>query len=230
MARYVLPGFSAALLFAGSLGLSAPVVSAEPKADVDTAQPATDAEQRDTSGTPTATSSTRDRVGGKESARTVTIAGCVQKETDVLGSGALAIGKDDEFVLTEASSEASMSADAATSSQTAGMAGESSSEASDRGAVGTSGSTPGDRLVYSLTGEKEDELADFVGRRIEVTGQLEDGDVAGSMAEGTTRSAAPGPGSTQSEARGDSEGHRIATAASVNVTSYREVEGSCASR
>jgi hypothetical protein len=160
----------------------------------------------------------------------VTITGCVQKETDVLGSGALAIGKDDEFVLTEAPSEAGTSADAGTSSQAAGMAGESSSDAIDRDAVGTSGRTSGDRLVYSLTGEKEDELEGFVGKRIEVTGQLEDGDVAGSMAEGATRPAEPGPGSTPSEERSDSDDRRIATAASVNVTSYREVEGSCPSR
>jgi hypothetical protein len=226
----MISGYSAALLFAGALGLSTAVLSAEPKPDVGTVQPNTDAERGRETGTPTATPSTRDHVGGEESARTVTITGCVQKETDVLGSGTLAIGKDDEFVLTGASSEAAMSADAATSSQTAGMAGESSADASDRDAVGTSGSTRGDRLVYSLTGEKEDELERFVGKRIEVTGQLEDGDVAGSMAEGTTRPAAPGPGSTQPNARDHSDADRIATAASVNVTSYREVEGSCPSR
>jgi hypothetical protein len=227
----MISGCSAALLFAGALGLSTPVVSAEPKADVGAAQPNTDAERgQETGSTPTATPSTRDRVGGEASARTVTITGCVQKETDVLGSGALAIGKDDEFVVIGVSGDAAMSADAGTPSETAGMAGQSSSEPSGRDAVGTSGSAPGDRLVYSLTGEKEDELERFVGKRVEVTGQLEDGDVAGSMTEGTTRPAAPGPGATQSEGQPESEGSRIATPASVNVASYREVEGSCPAR
>jgi len=90
---------------------------------------------------------------------TITVAGCVQKETDVLKRPAAAgnVGMGDEFVLTMAV----LNPPAA--------AAEPAAPAKPDEPAGTSGTTaPG--KVFRVTGDKENELKNYVGQRVEITG------------------------------------------------------------
>ena len=97
----------------------------------------------------------------KQDGSAITVAGCVQKEADVLKRTGLAgsIGMVDEFVLTNASNRTPMD----------------SQEPKPEEPTGTSGllGTPG--KVYRLTGGKEPDLRSFVGQRVEITGAMKRG-------------------------------------------------------
>ena len=88
----------------------------------------------------------------------VKVAGCVQKESDVLKRGAMATnaGMSDEYVLTE--------------SKMSGSPTEPEPTAKPGEPTGTSGSEGKFGKVLRLTGDKEKDLSKYVGQRVEITG------------------------------------------------------------
>lgn len=92
----------------------------------------------------------------------VTVAGCVQKESNVLKRNPVAgnVGMDDEFVLTNAALGASEAP--------------KPDAAPPAAAIGTSGSPGNFGKVYRVTGDKEAELKSYVGQRVEISGTFKD--------------------------------------------------------
>jgi hypothetical protein len=186
-----------------------------------------------------------------QGAAMVKVVGCVQKERDVLETRGVGVG--DEFVLTDVSqAEAAASGQKSSSSQpgTANMA---------------AGDQPSGRM-YTLTGDREDDMKSMVGKRVEITGRLEDGDDPEAAADASTASPPDaGPTDAETEPTGTTgtesadeddapatntgstiakqpgyEGTRTPEERSgiearrraeslprVDITSFREVEGSC---
>ena len=103
----------------------------------------------------------------QDSAKAITVTGCVQAESAVLKRNAAAgdMGMSDEFVLTHARLD-----------KGTGTAPESSSEAQppNETAVGTSGSASNFGKVYRVTGDKESELKAYAGQRVEIAGSFKD--------------------------------------------------------
>ena len=87
---------------------------------------------------------------------TITVAGCVQKESDVVkrNPAATNMGMGDEFVLTQAALNPAPTP----------------AEAKADAPTGTSGAASGPGKVFRVTGEKETELKTYVGQRVEITG------------------------------------------------------------
>ena len=108
----------------------------------------------------TATSATQQRTSADQ---TVTVAGCIQRETDYrrardAGRGGVAgtgVGAANEFVLLNASSTAAGTGTAGTTGSTPGAA------------TGTAGTTA-TSMAYELTGANEPQAAQHVGRRVEI--------------------------------------------------------------
>lgn len=94
--------------------------------------------------------------------QTASISGCVQKEADVFKRPPAigTVGMADEFVLTHA--------DLSTSASSTERTPESEPP---QQATGTSGHSANGK-VYRATGDKERELAQYVGQRLEVTGHF----------------------------------------------------------
>ena len=121
----------------------------------------------------------------KQPAQEVTIVGCVQREADYRrlrdqGRGGVAgtgVGAGDEFVLINASS--------ANSKGTVGTAGAGASAATDA-AAGT--------MSYELSGSSEKDAAQFVGRRVEITGRLKAEEIGPSGPTGGPTAGAPPAG------------------------------------
>ena len=90
---------------------------------------------------------------------TVTVAGCVQKEADVLKRPAAAgnVGMGDEFVLTSAVLNPPPAA------------AEPAAPARPDEPAGTAGSS-GPGKVFRVTGDTENELKNYMGQRVEITG------------------------------------------------------------
>ena len=92
--------------------------------------------------------------------QTVTVSGCIQKETDVIKSQAAGnLGMGDEFVLTH--SELRVGAEAPKTKEP-----EATASPAPTG-------TPGDSdagKVYRVTGDKEKDLKSYVGQKVEITG------------------------------------------------------------
>jgi hypothetical protein len=128
----------------------------------------------------------RDTMAQSDTQKEITLTGCVQKAdmTSASPSGSTTPGgtpstsarsDDAKYILTSASMSSGAS-----------------------GATGTAGSTPGatgssaaSGMTYKLKGE-EDDLAKFVGQRVEVRGRLDDkmsGSSSGSTASGSSASA-----------------------------------------
>jgi hypothetical protein len=89
----------------------------------------------------------------------VKIAGCVQKESDVLKRSAMAtnMGMSDEYVLTDSKLNPSSTT-------------EPEPQAKPDEPTGTSGSADKFGKVVRLTGDKEKDLSKYVGQRVEITG------------------------------------------------------------
>jgi hypothetical protein len=108
----------------------------------------------------------------------VSLAGCVQKESAVLKRNPAAgnIGMDDEFVLTFAA-------------VTPATGETPKAEVKPSPAAGGTPSAPGNfGRVYRVTGEKESELKNYVGQRVQITGTFKNkNDAADAMSSvGTT--------------------------------------------
>ena len=164
---------AAALTMAAGLGAQAPGGSAQATAD-DNRTPST------TQTTQTQDRSTGDEAGTQAASERdgkVTVIGCIQKERDVLDTRGMGVG--DEFVLTNVGKDS-----------------KDSHAASAAGATATvEHSAPG--TMYTLTGDKEDDLDSMVGKRVEIVGRLEhQGDDMAAGAPAVNPSAA-------SEARAD---------------------------
>src|SRR5688572_5805582 len=160
----------------------------------------------------TPAASTQQNVADQE----VTIAGCLQSETDYrrardAGRGGVAgtgVGAANEFVLVNTSmSTAAKTGAAGTAGTTAGAA------------TGTAGATaPG--VAYELTGANERQAAQHVGRRVEISGKLKAAEVGatGRPTGGATAGKPP-------------EGIDIAgqdlQLRELEVASIREVSGTC---
>jgi hypothetical protein len=97
--------------------------------------------------------------------KTVTIAGCVQKESSVIKRSAMAtpMGMGDEYVLTQA-----MLSDSGMAKSPTGAAPAPSASAP----TGTSGAQDKFGKVYRVTGDKEDDLKTYVGQRVEIVGSF----------------------------------------------------------
>src|SRR5262245_21940101 len=116
-----------------------------------------------------------EKASDSQKSAAVTITGCVQKETDVLKRPAVAtnIGMGDEFVITN------------TTMGPATTTAEPPAATPEPKAEGTSGKTNFGR-VYRLTGDKEDSLKTYVGKRVEITGSFKH--------DADARAAAPASG------------------------------------
>jgi hypothetical protein len=145
----------------------------------------------------------------------VTLTGCVQRESDyrsakekgrggALGTGA---GVGNEFILTDASMSSGASS--------MGTGAESS-------ATGTSGSSSASGKDYELTGSGEGQAAQFVGKRVEVTGKLKAAEISAS-GKPTGGATAGTPPSGVDVASKDLKLREL------DVTSVREASGTCPS-
>lgn len=162
------------------------------------------------SATPTATQQ------GTAADQQVTVAGCIQRETDYrrardAGRGGVAgtgVGAGNEFVLVNASMSTAAGAGAAgTTGTTAGAA------------TGTAGAT-GTGVAYELTGANEQQAAQHVGRRVEISGKLKAAEV-----ESTGR---PTGGATAGKPpEGIDVASRDLRLRELEVSSMREVSGTC---
>jgi hypothetical protein len=112
---------------------------------------------------------TSDQQKDATSPQSITVSGCVLKESSVLKRGALGTatmgaGMGDEYVLTQAKLSDSTTA---TEKPEAGAATTPPNEP-----VGTSGSEKSFGKVYRLTGDKENDLKNYVGQRVEIVGMF----------------------------------------------------------
>jgi hypothetical protein len=146
-----------------------------------------------------------DKKDQKDAAATVTVAGCVQKETDVLKRTPQTgnIGVSDEFVITHATlNPGASSADKPMADAPPPSA-----------AVSTPGGTDFGK-VYRVTGDKEKDLKAYVGQRVEITGTFKhDTDVKSELGSigtsGRPRELTP------------------ANTPEITIASIRVLEGSC---
>ena len=113
----------------------------------------------------------------------VTLTGCVQKEADyratqnkgqggVVGTG---VGVENEYVLVGATVGAAKAADAV-------------------GTSGTPTTPPAAPMAYEVTGPNEGQLAQFVGRRVEITGKLKAAEMGAAGATGGVTAGTPPTG------------------------------------
>ena len=173
------------------------------------------------------------RVGtDTQTATPVTVTGCVARESDQTKArgGALGAGAGNEFVLSGATMGKS---GPMPSAQTAGGVSGSTSTGSGTpasgttgGAVGTSG-TPSTTVPasggasYSLTGDRESELALHVGKRVEIIGTL------GPNTAGASANAGVGAGSASPQAGASADTKGATNLRQLTIVSFRPVEGTC---
>lgn len=169
-----------------------------------TTQPATSGDESTTQGAATGAETTARTE--QESAGTVTIVGCVQKERDVLGTRGMGVG--DEYVLTNVGKDAE-GAHSTHHDATASAAGESM----PAGHAAQGG-------VYTLTGDGEDDLESMVGKRVEIVGRLEHaGD--STAASGASASTATGAAADDQPASASGAEQPVGTSG----TEVRETQG-----
>jgi hypothetical protein len=144
----------------------------------------------------------------------VTLTGCVQREADYrqardAGKGGVAgtgVGAGNEFVLTEASASTSTTAGARAGSEPSSP-------------TGTTGSAAAS-MAYELSGPSEGQVAQYVGRRVEITGKLK--------AAETSAAGQPTGGATAGQPpRGVDVTSKDLKLRELEVTSVREATGTC---
>jgi hypothetical protein len=151
---------------------------------------------------------------------TITLTGCLQRERDVPGRSANAAeqaGVLEDYLLTNAAAD-----NAAAPGTTA------STSAAGQGAVGTSGAagaTPsgapaaGAAATFKVEGLDDERLRNLVGRRVEVTGRIDNDDAREASPTGTAGIAGD-PAPTVPRATADD-------VPEFEATSIREVAGEC---
>ncbi len=139
-------------------------------------------------------------------AERVTVTGCIQREADYrrardAGRGGVAgtgVGAGNEFMLVSAS-----------------MAAAGAGRTGSPGAAGTSGTT----AEYELTGKNEGQAAQFVGKRVEISGMLKAADLrAGQPTGGPTAGRPP---------EGVDVAGRDLKLRELEITSVKESSGTC---
>jgi hypothetical protein len=103
----------------------------------------------------------------------ITVSGCVDKESAVLKRPAVAanMGMGDEFVITRSV----LGPDVASANKPTT---EAEPTPAPPATIGTSGSAGNFGKVYRVTGQREGELKPYVGQRVEITGTVKHGDDA----------------------------------------------------
>jgi hypothetical protein len=199
--------------------------------------------------------------------QSVTLVGCVQQDPGA---------RSDEFILANASigSEAGTAASTTSDPSAPPAAGSAtgtsgSATGSTSGTSGSTTGTPGSMAgheghasgsmagmhgaagvasSYELTGDREDDLQQYVGQRVEITGTVEEantpdpsmsgsstsgaagtsGSGAAGTAAGTSGSSAGATGSESASAGTSASGSADAPAKRLRITSFRAVGGNCA--
>jgi hypothetical protein len=213
MRRYVISG-AMALLCAGTIVMAqnpapADQDAARPGQKPATVNPQDPAQSAPATQPPAATA--QDRLTADRQSAIVTLVGCLQNERDVPGRKPNVVeraGVLEDYLLTDASM--------------APAAGRTPSDTTS-GAVGTSGTSqaPPAGSTYKVEGIADDRLKQLVGKRVEVTGRIDEDDmreVRGTAGSGGTTL----PGGVRVE-RQDA-----ADTPEFEATSIREVAGSCA--
>jgi hypothetical protein len=178
------------------------------------------------------------RVGtGVESSTQVVVTGCVARESEqttarggVLGTG---LGAGNEFVLANAMTGRT---GATPNAQIAG--GVSGSTSTGSGAVGTSGTASGGTatttaartgtgMSYSLTGNRESELALHVGKRVEIVGTVDANTTAAASGADASANARAGAAGGSAQAGASLEGRPTRAPRQLTIVSFRPVEGAC---
>jgi hypothetical protein len=164
--------------------------------------------------TPTSSQPTA-QTAQKESApeQQVTIVGCVQREDDYrrdrnLGRGGAAgtgAGVGNEFVLVNASTSTGATSSTPSPSGTPGTP------------TGTAGGASSD--AYELTGKNEGQVAQYVGRRVEIVGKLKPAEVGTTGPTGGATAGAPPTGVDVMS--------KDLKLRELDVTSVRETTGTC---
>jgi hypothetical protein len=169
---------AAALTMAAGLGAQAPSGSGQATTD-DSRTPST-TQTTQTQGD-SASDDARSQAGSEREGM-VTVTGCIQKERDVLDTRGMGVG--DEFVLANVGKDSKDSHAASAAGATA---------AAEHSAHGG---------MYTLTGDKEDDLESMVGKRVEIVGRLEHqgDDMAGGATAANTSAAGGGPSDATSDA------------------------------
>jgi hypothetical protein len=184
---------SAAVLLAGNMAVFA---QATPQAPASPPKPTTQ--------TPTTP-----QQSGASASQTVTVVGCVQREEDYrkannLGRGGAAgsgVGAGNEFVLANAMMPSGAAGGAAAPSAPTGTGGATSSTA------------------YEVTGPNEGQLAQHVGRRVEITGMLKPAETGAAGPTGGPTAGAP--------PRGVDVASQDLKLRELEVTSVRTATGTC---
>jgi hypothetical protein len=139
----------------------------------------------------------------------VTLVGCVQSESDYrrannLGKGGAVgtgVGVGDEFVLIMAAKMDPAAAPPA-------------------GATGTSGTTaPAGTEAYELSGDKEDDVKPFLGKRVEITGKIKAAEMSPAGPTGGATAGAPPAGVDVAS--------KDLKLREIDVISVRETAGTC---
>jgi hypothetical protein len=176
------------------------------------------------------------RVGtDTETGTQITVTGCIARESEhtnarggVLGTG---VGAANEFVLANATTGRS---GAAANAQIAGGVSGSTSTGSTAGATGTSGTatagaantttarTTAGGAAYGLTGNREGELALYVGKRVEIVGMLDS-----HARTGASANVGVNAGGANTQAGASAETQAAPNMQQLTITSFRPVEGTC---
>jgi hypothetical protein len=171
------------------------------------------------------------RVGtDTQTATQVTVTGCVARESGQARADGGAPGTGNEFMLSRATMGRS---GAMPNAQTAGGASGSTSTGSGTPASGTTGAAVGTSgtssttapassgTSYSLSGNRESELALHVGKRVEIVGTL------GPNTAGASASAGVSPGGAPPRAGASTDTKAATNLQQLTIVSFRPVEGAC---
>jgi hypothetical protein len=176
------------------------------------------------------------RVGtNTETSTQVTVTGCVARESEhmnarggVLGTG---VGAANEFVLANATTGRS---GATANAQIAGGVSGSTSTGRTAGATGTSGTatagaadttttrTTTGGAAYGLNGNRESELALYVGKRIEIVGTLNS-----NASTGASANVGVNTGGANTQAGVSAQTQATPNMQQLTIVSFRPVEGEC---
>lgn len=178
------------------------------------------------------------RVGtNTETGTQITVTGCIARESEqtnarggVLGTG---VGAANEFVLanaTTARSGATANAQIAggvsgstSTGTTAGATGTSGTATSSAGAANTTAAHPtAGGTAYGLSGNREKELALYVGKRVEIVGTLD-----ANARTGASANVGANAGGANTQAGVSAETQVTPNMQQLTIVSFRPLEGEC---